>query len=391
MADRTMVCIFEGLDPLSREIGFWGNESGFANSFDDAPYCYTLNSSNVGIIMYGYTANSPLSICISTNTTSAVSLGHYWGTLPYGEVTGNLGDTEEINENFSIFTIPKEYLELKEFYLGFNDDENSTEGDNVDVSKYQFKLFKNGLYNKKTINISCSTPDSSLYYSIDNSFPSIPYSSNFDANLNTTIKSIAKKEGWIDSEISEFFVEESEKETKEPTSNIPLGTTLNNGDIIFYDRGSSYGTYNLEDNVLTKISETEYTGREEDNNWRFLIIGSQIWNSTNYRDYSWDSTDDHLYEQTIYTIERETIQNTLNPSNILLQSYSDLRKLWVNDLIKYYLPGLEELEILSQNILYVPNANNYTYLSSDFDADFDNRFYTIGSSSEKIMRLFRRF
>lgn len=53
-----------------------------------------------------------------------------------------------------------------------------------------------------TVNITCSTPDASIYYSTDDSIPSILYSSEFEVNEVCNIQTVAKKDGYLDSDIS---------------------------------------------------------------------------------------------------------------------------------------------------------------------------------------------
>ena len=61
----------------------------------------------------------------------------------------------------------------------------------------------------KTIQITCSTPSSQIYYTIDNSTPSQNsnlYSNTFQVQTGTTIKAIGIKEGYIDSDIATLTV-----------------------------------------------------------------------------------------------------------------------------------------------------------------------------------------
>ena len=65
------------------------------------------------------------------------------------------------------------------------------------------------LSEKKTLQISTSTPEANIYYTTDNSTPtsnSNLYTNTFQANIGTTIKAIGIKEGYIDSDIAEFTV-----------------------------------------------------------------------------------------------------------------------------------------------------------------------------------------
>ena len=72
----------------------------------------------------------------------------------------------------------------------------------------KYPVVTNALY-KDQIQISCSTPDSQIYYTLDNSTPdsSKPlYSNQFEVEPGTTIKAIAIKDGYIDSDIAEYTI-----------------------------------------------------------------------------------------------------------------------------------------------------------------------------------------
>ena len=72
----------------------------------------------------------------------------------------------------------------------------------------KFPVLTNTLY-KNQIQISCSTPDSQIYYTLDNSTPDSSkslYSNQFEVESGTTIKAIAIKDGYIDSDIAEYVV-----------------------------------------------------------------------------------------------------------------------------------------------------------------------------------------
>ena len=59
------------------------------------------------------------------------------------------------------------------------------------------------------IQISCSTPNSQIYYTLDNSTPDSSkslYSNQFEVESGTIIKAIAIKDGYIDSDIAEYTV-----------------------------------------------------------------------------------------------------------------------------------------------------------------------------------------
>lgn len=54
------------------------------------------------------------------------------------------------------------------------------------------------------IQITCDTPDASIYYSINNEDLNILYNKPFDINKPCIINAIGKKEGYEESEVSEF-------------------------------------------------------------------------------------------------------------------------------------------------------------------------------------------
>lgn len=71
------------------------------------------------------------------------------------------------------------------------------------------------LYSPIIVNISCSTPAASIYYTIDNNTPSAsstPYTREFEVESGTIIKAIGIKEGYISSDIVTF-----ETKSKLPT------------------------------------------------------------------------------------------------------------------------------------------------------------------------------
>ena len=62
---------------------------------------------------------------------------------------------------------------------------------------------------KAKIQITCSTPDSQIYYTSDNSEPnkqSSLYSDIFEVEEGTTIKAKAYKEGYIESDIKTLTI-----------------------------------------------------------------------------------------------------------------------------------------------------------------------------------------
>ena len=116
--------------------------------------------------------------------------------------------------------------------------------------------------------ITCATPGSIIRYTLDGTDPtalSAVYSNPFRPEHGTIIKACAFKDGMKFSDVAEYeFV-------LIPTD-VPLGSVLSDGSIICYDRGESYGEYNLSGGILTRITEGIDDGTKDSENWRFLIV-----------------------------------------------------------------------------------------------------------------------
>ena len=72
-----------------------------------------------------------------------------------------------------------------------------------------FRYTTDSELNSKKIQISTSTPQSQIYYTINNSTPttsSTLYTDIFQVESGTTIKAIGVKEGYLDSDVAEFVV-----------------------------------------------------------------------------------------------------------------------------------------------------------------------------------------
>lgn len=57
------------------------------------------------------------------------------------------------------------------------------------------------------IQITCDTPDSEIYYSLDGSDPNSSYTEPFELSYETTIKARAKKTGYNDSDLASFIAQ----------------------------------------------------------------------------------------------------------------------------------------------------------------------------------------
>ena len=96
-------------------------------------------------------------------------------------------------------TIPSELTNTPSYYFHFT-------GNGYDDYS---EAIPNSAYVTPSIQITCSTPSSQIYYTIDGNEPSSGsnlYSSPFSVNVGTTIKAIGIKEGYLDSDIATLNV-----------------------------------------------------------------------------------------------------------------------------------------------------------------------------------------
>ena len=119
-----------------------------------------------------------------------------------------------------------------------------------------------------TVQITCSTPDSQIYYTLDGNDPtetSNLYSTQFEVTPSLTIKAKAYKEGYDSSDISSFDV----------LIPVTVPMILPDGSVLFYDRGEQYGKYHIdEDGYPVREDGLVDDETAQSQNWRYLIIAN---------------------------------------------------------------------------------------------------------------------
>lgn len=99
---------------------------------------------------------------------------------------------------------------------GVVNDHDNVANSPIIAKKYDFKVYapiitEGGTFSEpQTITLSCATSNAKIYYTTDGTTPSsnsIIYNGAIEVNANQTIKAIAVKEGWIDSDIVEATYE----------------------------------------------------------------------------------------------------------------------------------------------------------------------------------------
>lgn len=119
-----------------------------------------------------------------------------------------------------------------------------------------------------TVQITCSTPDSQIYYTLDGNDPtenSNLYSSQFEVTPPLTVKAKAYKEGYDSSDIASFKV----------LLPITVPMTLPDGSVLFYDRGEQYGSYSIGLDGYPKRDDGLVDDETLENiNWRYLVLAN---------------------------------------------------------------------------------------------------------------------
>lgn len=164
-----------------------GGNAIVSNYPDLTRICYLYNSSNPEYNkVYGPITSKQLRIDIET-LVDLVSVYIKSDNKKEVALLSNAGDGAHVVD------IPEQFLRENPLYL-----RNSAT-----------LQIENQIVLPPTIQITCSTPESQIYYTTDGNIPSSSsalYSSTFTAEAGTTIKAIAIKEGYIDSDVATTVV-----------------------------------------------------------------------------------------------------------------------------------------------------------------------------------------
>ena len=193
------------------------------------------------------------------------------------------------------------------------------------------------------VSITCSTPDSIIRYTLDGNDPtetSTLYEGEFDVTPPVTVKARGFKEGWIESDVASYEVEAP------PVPTVPMA--LPDGSVLFYDRGTSYGEYKINDSGYPKrLDGTVDDGSAESQNWRYLICDQH-------------DLDNGTFQWGVDTTEGLTgtaIGVGLPNTNAMIAKYATDASYWWklikekrdNTGLKWFMPSKDELNIVYQN------------------------------------------
>ena len=246
-----------------------------------------------------------------------------------------------------------------------------------------------------TIKISCKTPEAEIKYTTDNSEPSESsnlYTKEFEIEPPATIKARAFKEGYEPSDIAT---------RKYVPLTVPMA--LPDGSVLFYDRGSQYGEYHIDDTGYpVRDDGVVDNGSAGSQNWRYLICDkSDLDNST----LQWGPSG------TSEGLTGTAIGVGLPNTETMIAKYSDNYAFWWRLIkekrdstgLKWFMPSKDELDMMYDNRTVITGqggdafkTNNAYWSSSEYDSDFAWRqFFSSGEQSNgkdysSYCRLLRR-
>lgn len=120
----------------------------------------------------------------------------------------------------------------------------------------------------KKVTMTCGTPDTIIKYTLDGTDPteaSTEYIEQIEVTPPVTIKARGYKEGLLTSDVTSYEVEA-------PAVPVTVPMALPDGSVLFYDRGTSYGEYKINDSGYPeRVDGAVDDGSAESQNWRYLI------------------------------------------------------------------------------------------------------------------------
>lgn len=216
-----------------------------------------------------------------------------------------------------------------------------------------------------TIKISCETQDAKIMYTTDDSEPtesSNLYSDVFEVDSPVTIKARAFKEGYEPSDIA----------TKTYTP-ITVPMALPDGSVLFYDRGSQYGEYHIDDTGYPVRNDgASDDGSVTSNNWRYFICDEM--NLANGAIHEWGPIN------TSENLRGTSIGVGLSNTNSMISKYIGSSYWWSfiktkidSTNLNWFMPSKDELNLLYEEKDIINSLtggtfpeNNWYWSSSEY-------------------------
>ena len=195
----------------------------------------------------------------------------------------------------------------------------------------------------ETIEMTCETEGAEIRYTLNGSEPtkeSTLYSGQFEVTPPVTIKARGYKEGLLASDVASYEVEV-------PAPTVPMA--LPDGSVLFYDRGTSYGEYKINDSGYPeRIDGAVDNGSAGSPNWRYLICDKQ--DIVNDR-YNWGPSG------TTEGLTGTAVGVGLPNTQAMIAKYADDDYYWWKFIkekrdstgLDWFMPSKDELDIIYDN------------------------------------------
>ena len=192
--------------------------------------------------------------------------------------------------------------------------------------------------------------------------------------------------------------------TPEETPPVTVPMALPDGSILFYDRGTSYGEYKINDSGYPeRVDGAVDDSSAESQNWRYLIC-DQADLDTSSREWGAHTTDEGLTDT--------TVGYGLPNTEALLSRYSDNDTYWWKLIkekqdstgLKWFMPSKDELDMMYDNRTVITGqggdafkTDTWYWSSSEYsiysawDKTFsDGSAHIVSKASSRYCRLIRR-
>ena len=356
----------------------WG-DSGVADDAIDGSIGEGKN--NTDILIEKYSSNTYLWYYVNQHR---IKTGKQWHVPSLSELR-ILYENKDVIGNFTInLSEYRFYWSSNQFfspfqgylawYIGFSIGNENAENKNYTGNRVRCVLYATEAdldewtAIKTPIEITCETEGADIRYTLDGSDPteeSTLYNGQFEVTPPVTIKARGYKEGMLASDVASYEVEI-------PVVPVTVPMALPDGSVLFYDRGTSYGEYKINDSGYPeRIDGAVDDGSAESQNWRYLICDQDdLGNSFN----EWGP------RNTSEGLTGTSVGYGLPNTKAMVAKYPNNNDYWWK-LIKekrdstsldWFMPSKDELNILYDNMSVIPSLggvalNDLTYWSSSED------------------------
>ena len=277
------------------------------------------------------------------------------------------------------YTITRsDYVTSPSFYFGVNEISSSVTNP-PNAPNGISPVITNNLYSSANyISITCETEGADIRYTLDGSDPteeSTLYSGQFEVTPPVTIKARGYKEGLLVSDVASY-------EMKAPVP-VTVPMALPDGSVLFYDRGTSYGEYKINDSGYPeRIDGAVDDGSAESQNWRYLICDQHdLVNQANPTDKSfpWGASD------TDEGLTGTSIGVGLPNTESMIAKYGDddtycwghVKEKRDSAGLKWFMPSKDELDMMYDNRTVITGQGGdafktdiYYWSSSEYDSTY---------------------